>query len=89
MKAAALAKYRLVSRELAVLWGSTPVSTACLPTVPHNPLPSLPQQVRVVEFNASTPFKTQLETMASTSVLVRAGSVTPPAAGLHAAVTHL
>ncbi|PRW56929.1 glycosyltransferase family 61 [Chlorella sorokiniana] len=27
-------------------------------------------EVRVVEFNASTPFKTQLETMASTSVLV-------------------
>jgi protein O-GlcNAc transferase len=30
----------------------------------------LPLQVRVVEFNASTPFRQQLETMASTTVLV-------------------
>ena len=34
-------------------------------------MPLLPcRQVRVVEFNASTPFRKQLETMAATSVLV-------------------
>ncbi len=44
-------------------------------SVPPSSRPLLPYpQVRVVEFNASTPFKTQLETMASTSVLVRACS---------------
>lgn len=35
----------------------------------YAPVPR-PLQVRVVEFNASTPFRQQLETMASTTVLV-------------------
>lgn len=59
--------------------------------IPTSTWLALPQ-VRVVEFNASTPFKTQLEVMASTGVLVRGGGgwathvfvAECPLAGLHA-----
>lgn len=38
--------------------------------LPHSPPVTTRQQVRVVEFNSSTPMRVQMETMASTGVLV-------------------